>query len=184
MALEFTWLLVVNLIGCFVLLAALFLGQTQIVEASSFLGLALNFFGGFILFVGACYGVFVMKNVELVPSIILNVVWTLLSAISFIHKWMHWKKPKSVRASALPVTAVRQYVTGDPSSDQHRPDCDHDSAVWTSINRGTDGNSDWEWETQCDICGMQVWHMPTGWSKEKDENGNVVFQQQWHAKKI
>ena len=81
MALEFTWLLVVNLIGCFVLLAALFLGQTQIVEASSFLGLALNFFGGFILFVGACYGVFVMKNVELVPSIILNVVWTLLSAI-------------------------------------------------------------------------------------------------------
>ena len=65
MALEFTWLLVVNLIGCFVLLAALFLGQTQIVEASSFLGLALNFFGGFILFVGACYGVFVMKNVPL-----------------------------------------------------------------------------------------------------------------------
>ena len=28
MALQFTWLLVVNLIGCFVLLAALFLGQT------------------------------------------------------------------------------------------------------------------------------------------------------------
>ena len=177
MALEFTWLLVVNLIGCFVLLAALFLGQTQIVEASSFLGLALNFFGGFILFVGACYGVFVMKNVELVPSIILNVVWTLLSAISFIHKWMHWGKPNSTRASTLPVTAVRM----NPSSDQHRTDCDHESAVWASIDRG---NSEWEWETQCDICGTQVWHMPTGWSKEKDENGNVVFQQQWHAKKI
>ena len=117
MALEFTWLLVVNLIGCFVLLAALFLGQTQIVEASSFLGLALNFFGGFILFVGACYGVFVMKNVELVPSIILNVVWTSLSAISFIHKWMHWGKPNSTRASTLPVTAVRM----NPSNVRERP---------------------------------------------------------------
>lgn len=173
MALEFSWLLVVNLIGCFITLGALFLGQTQIVEASSLLGVSLNFFGGFILFVGACYGVFVMKNVELVPSIILNGVWTLLSAVNLIYKWMQCGKRKSMRASTLPVTAERM----NPSSDQNRPDCDHESAVWTSIDRGTDGNSEWEWESQCDICGTQVWYMPTGWSKEKDENGNVLYTQ-------
>ena len=50
---------------------------------------------------------------------------------------MQCGKRKSMSASTLPVTAVRM----NPSSDKNRPDCDHESAVWTSIDRGTDGNS-------------------------------------------
>jgi len=169
--LKFTPLLGFNLFGCFITLLALFLTQQEIVDASSFPGLGLNFAGGLILALGAVYGVFIEDNQELIPSIILNTVWCILSATTFLYKWR--KPPSSIASSStLPLGAERL----NPAN----PACAHDHAVWKSVERD-DGR--WEWESSCDICGTQTWHMPVGFEKTTDENGNIIYVQKWHAKK-
>lgn len=168
---EVTWLLLFNMLGCFVTLLALILGQTKIVDAASLPGLALNGLGGLILALGATFGVTLEGNVELLPWVILNSTWTVISLVNLIRHIS--KRPKQLPSSAtLPVSAFR-------SNPSNRPVCEHIDASWRSIARA-DGK--WEWESSCHTCGIQTWHMKEGWRRIKDNEGNLMHVQQWHVK--
>ena len=176
---KVTWLLMFNMTGCFITLLALFLAQTKIWTAHSLRGLAINGLGGLILAVGALFGVVAANNLELLPWVILNSTWTLISMVNFVREWKKTRKKRSnqhqVPSSVnLPAFAYR--------SNPNQPVCEHIAdATWKSVER-EDGK--WEWESDCHLCGIQTWHMKDGWSKAKDHNGNVIYVQQWHAKAL
>ena len=153
------------------LMLALVLTQIKIWKAHSLRVLAINGLGGFILAIGAMFGVIgPAKNVELLPWVILNTTWCTISIFNFIREW----KKKGLPSSAtLPVSAVRV------RNHLNQPVCEHDEASWQTIERD-DGQ--WEWESNCLLCGIQTWHMKKGWSKTKDDEGNLIHVQQWHAK--
>ena len=178
MVLEFTPLLAFNLFGCCLSLFALFLGQTKLVDTASLKGLALNGVSGFILAAGACYGVLSKQNLELLPWAVLNGIWSLISVVTFFYRWSKCCQsaellPVTVVLSAetLPVAAVRMNPL--------KPLCEHEDATWKAKQRD-DGK--WEWESHCELCGIQKWHMREAWSKQSDEEGNLIRVQRWHAK--
>lgn len=157
---QVTGLVCFNLFGCFITLLALLLGQTEIIEASSVAGLGLNLFGGLILALGAVYGVVVEGNIDLIPFIILNATWAGLSLINLFR--------------TFPFSAFRPHPNGIAA-------CEHEFATWKSIAREDDTQ---EWESNCELCGSQRWHMKEGWTRAKDKKGNVMHVSRWHLKDI
>ena len=171
---QVTALLCFNLFGCFVTLLALFLGQTEIIEASSVASLGLNIFGGLVLALGAVYGVVAEGNIDLIPFVILNATWTGVSLVNLLCKCNKREPSPSPASSTLPFSAFRPHPNGTDA-------CEHDSATWKSIAREDDTQ---EWESNCELCGRQIWHMKEGWTTAKDKIGNVTYVSRWHLKDI
>ena len=83
MAIEISWELFVNLLGCSTILIALFLSQTGRLPADTPTSIKMNIAGGGMLAIGSTYQTLAI-DISYLPFCILNSVWFLVSAGNFL----------------------------------------------------------------------------------------------------